>query len=1197
MNRMSSIENNSQDSSQSTVQSFVHLHVHSEYSLLEASAGVKDLAKQAAHLGMPALALTDNGNMFGAIEFYFACLDKGIKPILGVDTYLVNDRLIKGQDRNEIQRPPTRLVLLATSLKGYQNLCQISSAGYQEGFYYKPRIDYSILKNFNEDVIALTGGLRGEIPQAFLNEGKDLALEKIRRLKELFSDRLYLEINRTGISQWKEIDSFLQEASRITSVPLLAANDVHYLGQDDQMSQEVLICIGTNKTLQDESRFRLGSDQFYLKSAPEMRKLFKDLPQACDRTLEVADRINIKFRLKDDKGKPIYHLPSFPTQAGFTLSDEIRRITFEGLEVRFQEAAARKEEITPESRENYFKRLDFELGVIDRMGFNGYFLIVADFINWAKAQDIPVGPGRGSGAGSLVAFSLRITDLDPVPYFLLFERFLNPERISMPDFDIDFCQDRRQEVIQYVTEKYGQKSVSQIITYGKLQCRAAIKDVGRVLGLSFAEVNTVTGLVPDKLNITIEEALEQEPRLREMMEANPTVATLIDLARRVEGLVRHAGIHAAGVIIASDELVKYAPLYKGADGENVVQYDMKHAEKIGLIKFDFLGLKTLTHINRALQLVEKNKGLKIKPNEISLNDPGIYEIMSRGDTAGIFQFEGEGITNAIRLIRPNSFFDITAINALYRPGPMAMIPEFAKRKNGEAPVEFIFDDLKEVLQETYGIIVYQEQVMGIASQIAGYSLGEADMLRRAMGKKIKEEMDQHRIRFLKGAKEKGFDEKKSEELFELMYKFADYGFNKSHAAAYCVIAAQTAWLKKYYPAEFYAALLSTELADTDKVVQYVKDAQKHQLKVLPPHINHSEFLFTVKGEDIYYGLGAIKGVGEIAVKAIIEARDTLANKQFLSIDEFFETVDVKKLNKKVVEAMIKAGAFEGFGTHRAELAQGFHKYIERADEIRHDREVGQASLFDLGPATDMKVKLDTVKTWTRSMSLAYEKEVLGFYLSDHPLKGFENAASIWTTGVVSDLPRIFAEHKAKTVVDNNKQKYDFRNRDGNKKRVIIAGIITETKEFITKKGSRMAFAKIEDMTGSCELLIFPDAFAQFEALVKEERPLLVGGFLEGEENGLKIIIDNMMLMEEALKKTKRMVLHLNKLEESQYALLASLLKEYPGQTKVEMVLDIPDLKQKVVFESEGLAGVSISNEFLETLHSQMGKTDFMEMMV
>jgi DNA polymerase-3 subunit alpha len=569
--------------------------------------------------------------------------------------------------------------------------------------------------------------------------------------------------------------------------------------------------------------------------------------------------------------------------------------------------------------------------------------------------------------------------------------------------------------------------------------------------------------------------------------------------------------------------------------------------------------------------------------------------MSSGDTAGIFQFEGDGITNTIRMIKPGNFLDITAINALYRPGPMAMIPDFAKRKHGEEPVVYIFDELKEILQETYGIIVYQEQVMAIASKIAGYSLGEADMLRRAMGKKIKEEMDQHRVRFLQGAKSRGFDEKKSEEVFELMYKFADYGFNKSHAAAYCVVAAQTAWIKNYYPAEFFAALLSTELSDTDKVVQYVKDAQKRGLKILPPHINHSDFLFNVKGDDIYYGLGAIKGVGEAAITAIFEAREKMPEQKFNTIEEFFENVDLRRVNKKVIESMIKAGAFDGFGYHRAQLMSGYSKFLERAEETRKDKEVGQVSLFEMGPAQDEKVILENATPWTRTISLAYEKEVLGFYLSDHPLNGYENLASVWVTGSISKMPEILEEHKKKISMDSSKQKYDFRNRDGNKRRVVLAGIIAESRDLITKKGTRMAFAKLEDLTGSCELVIFPDTFAKFENLLKEEKPLLVGGFLEGEGGAVKIIVDNMALLDEALKKTKKMILHLHKLDEVHYQKLYSLLTGHPGATSLEVVIDVPDMNTKVSVQPEGISGVSISSELFESIQAEFGRMDFIEM--
>lgn len=1176
--------------------SFVHLHVHSEYSLLEAACRVKALAKKAAEYGMPAVALTDNGNMFAAAEFYFAAKDNNVKPLIGLDAYLApGSRLEKKQDRDLGFQPLRRLVFLAQNIEGYRNLNKLSTIGYQEGFYWKPRIDYEVIEKYHENLICLTGGLRGEIADSFLNEGPDQALERLRRLQKIFGDRLYLEMCRTGLPEWQKINPFLLEASKITGVPIVASNDVHYMTPDDQLAQEVLVCIGTNKTLADESRFKLGSSEFYFKKPEQMHRLFEDVPEAVARTLEVADRCDVKFKLKDDSGKPIYHLPTFPTEGGRSLKEEIATKALSGLEERFDEAKLRHEAVPEEKKPDYYKRLDFELGVIDRMGFNGYFLIVQDFINWAKDHDIPVGPGRGSGAGSLVAYSLRITDLDPIPNFLLFERFLNPERISMPDFDIDFCQDRRQEVIQYVTQKYGQASVSQIITYGKLQARAAIKDVGRVLGMTFPEVDVVTKLIPDKLGVTLKEALEMEPRIREAMELNPTVNTLLDLAQRVEGMVRHAGIHAAGVIIADGQLVRHAPLYRGADGEQVVQYDMKHAEKIGLIKFDFLGLKTLTHINHALRLIEKNRTLKITTKQIPTNDDKVFEMLGRGDTAGVFQFEGEGITDATRKIRPSSFGDITAITSLYRPGPMANIPEFTDRKHGKSKVEYLIEDTKEVLSETYGIMVYQEQVMGIASRIAGYSLGEADMLRRAMGKKIKEEMDRQRIRFMEGAKAKGYDEKASNELFDLMYKFADYGFNKSHAAAYSVITMQTAWLKCYYPTEFFAALLSTELSDTDKIVKYSKDAAKRGLTVKPPHVNFSDYYFGAHGDEIYFGLGAIKGVGEGAVLAIIEARDQLPEKKFSSLDEFFNTIDVRRVNKKVIECLIKAGAFEGFGVHRAQLMAGYQKYLDRAEGKRKDRELGQTSLFDLGPSDEAEVKLENIKTWTRTASLAYEKEVLGFYLSDHPLKGFENLAEIFTTCKVADLPAYAKQEAAQPQAPVAKTKENRWGRDANKKRVIVAGLISDLRELITKKGTRMAFAKIEDLSGSCELVIFPDAFARNEIMCRDEKPVLVAGSLEAEEGSAKIMVDTVSPMEDILKKTKRMVLHLERLPEKDYGRLESVLRGHPGATSVSLEIDLKEVNRKVELETEEKISVSISNEFFENIHSLFGRTDFIEL--
>jgi DNA polymerase-3 subunit alpha len=1143
--------------------SFVHLHVHSQYSLLESTGQTKVLAKKAAELGMPALALTDNGNMFGAIEFFFACKDAGVKPILGLEVFLApKGRLVKGEDREAAQQPNRRTVLLAENFQGYQTLCQISTIGYQEGFYYRPRIDMDVLEKHNAGIIALSGGVMGEIPWTFKNRGPDEALEKIRQFKKIFGDRFYLEMNRTGLPVWEEINPFLLEASKITGVPYVAANDIHYLKREDQIPQEVLICIGSNKTLHDETRFKLGSDQFYFKSSEEMRGLFQSYPGACDRTLEIADRVNIKFKLKDDQGRPIYLLPSFPTAEGNTTKDEMARLSLEGLERRFAEALARKESIAEDQKKSYYDRLEFELGVIDKMGFNGYFLIVQDFIGWAKNNNIPVGPGRGSGAGSIVAYSLRITDLDPMPYNLIFERFLNPERISMPDFDVDFCQEHRGRVIEYVTKKYGQQSVSQIITYGKLQARAAIRDVGRVMGMTFAEVDVVAKLIPEKLGITLKEAVETEPRMRDLMDQDSKIASLMDLAQKIEGLVRHAGIHAAGVIIADGNIMDHAPLYRGTAGENVVQFDMKHAEKIGLIKFDFLGLKTLTHIQDALNLVEKNRGKKITTQDISLLDPGIYSIMCAGNTAGIFQFEGEGITDLIRKAKPTTFEDIVAINALYRPGPMDMIPDYLSRKHGEKKVEYMFPALEPILKETYGVIVYQEQVQLVAARIANYSLGEADLLRRAMGKKIAEEMDAQKSRFLKGANENQYDLDKAGELFDLMAEFAKYGFNKSHAAAYCVVAAQTAWLKNYYPVEFYAGLLSNEMSDTDKIVKYVKDAQRHGIEVKPPHVSHSEFKFTVFGDVIYFSLGAIKGVGEGAVEAIVKARAQTAAGKFESLEEFFELVDLKKVNKKTLEALIKAGAMDGFGYNRHELFLGFSQFIERAGKVREEREAGQTSLFALDEVekAQERVVLSAKENWSRALSLSNEKEVLGFYLSDHPLNGFDHLLKPFTSGRIGDLGGLASKAK-----------------------VHFVGLVSTLREIITKKGTRMAFAKLEDQSGAIELVIFPDVFAAAEMMLKQEGAILVSGTLEKDDSGAKLLVETVKRVDDVYQKVRKIVVSLTPDRKDSIHLLRTAFEKYPGESIVELRLMLPDLRKSVELELLDFKGVRVGEKFFEDL--------------
>jgi len=1145
--------------------SFVHLHTHSQFSLLEATCRTKNLAKKAAEFGMPALALTDLGNMFGAIEFYFACKDANIKPIIGLEVFIApKSRLVKGEDKEAAQMPTRRLVLLAQDYTGYQTLCRLSTIGYQEGFYYRPRVDYETLEKHSQNVIVLSGGLPGDVAWTFLNKGPEAALEKINYYKNLYGDRFYLEVCRTGVKGWETVIPFLQEASKTTGVPLVAANDIHYLTRDEQMAQEVLLCIGNNKSLQDENRYRLGSDQFYFKSEDQMRDLFQDMPEVCDRTSEIAERCNLKFHLKDEKGAPIYHLPSYPTTEGVSLEDEIARIARVGLEARFEEASKRGEAVPEEKKPKYLERLEYELKMITKMGFNGYFLIVQDFIGWAKRHNIPVGPGRGSGAGSLVAYSLKITDLDPMPYNLIFERFLNPERVSMPDFDIDFCQEHRGRVIEYVTQKYGRDSVSQIITYGRLQTRAAIRDVGRVMGLTFSEVDVVAKLVPEKLGITLAEAIETEPRLRDLMELDPKVNTLMDLAQKIEGLVRHAGIHAAGVIIADGNIGDKAPMYRGTEGENVVQFDMKHAEKIGLIKFDFLGLKTLTHIQEALDLVRRNRGKSFTVQDISLSDKGIYEIMCKGDTAGIFQFEGEGITDLIRKSKPSCFEDIVAINALYRPGPMDMIPDYVARKQGEQKINYLFPQLEDILKETYGVMVYQEQVQLVAAKIANYTLGEADMLRRAMGKKIAAEMAAQKKRFLEGAQANGHDPKKAEQLFDLMAEFANYGFNKSHAAAYCVVAAHTAWLKNYYPVEFFAALLSTEMSDTDKIVKYVKDAQQgHNIEVVPPHINHSEYKFAARGDKILFSLGAIKGVGEGAVQAIVEARERLVDKKFENLEQFFAEVDTRKVNKKAIEALIKAGAMDGFGYNRNELMTGFAQFIERSEGIRNDREAGQTSLFDLGDETlsaSNRVQLEKLEPWSRAMSLSQEKEVLGFYLTDHPLRGLETVGKVWGAVSVGSLTNL--ESKSKTHV---------------------MGLISTMREIITKKGTRMAFARVEDMSGSVELVIFPDTFAQYERILKSDSALVVSGTVEKEEDHPKIIVEQLRASEDLFKQIKRITLDVQPQMAAKMALVKEWADKYPGDTALSLRLHMPDLKQSVELELKELRGVKPSGEALDTL--------------
>ena len=1098
--------------------SFVHLHTHTQYSLLEATCKIEDLVDLAVKYEMPAIAFTDYGNMFGAIESYFACRKKNIQPILGLEAFVTDNRFVKG-DKTSHKMPNRQIVLLAKNFKGYQQLCQINTKGQQEGFYYRPRIDMEVLKEFSEHLICLTGGLKGIVPLKFIDQGSDAALAEIRQLKEIYKEDLFLEIQKPGnSSQWDKINEFLLKVSKELNIPVVATNDVHFINKEDAIARDVLDCIRTNTTLHEASNHKTISDEYYFKSSEEMQKLFADIPEAISNTLEIAKKCQVEFQLKDEKGQLVYHLPGYPTQEGRGLLEEITVQAKQGLESRFSESTQ-----TISNKDKYYDRLNHELEIIHSMGFSGYFLIVQDFIKWAKTQKIPVGPGRGSGAGSLVAYSLMITDLDPVRYNLIFERFLNPERISMPDFDIDFCQYRRQEVIEYVTQKYGKASVSQIITFGRLQARAAVRDVGRVLGMTFAEVDVIAKLIPDTLGITLDMAIEQEPRLRELMDSDPKSMQVLELARKIEGLNRHASIHAAGVVISDQPLVQLAPLYRGKEGENVIQFDMKSAEKIGLIKFDFLGLRTLTHIDKTIKLISSNRQKDISPGEISLSDKGIYELMSQGDTSGIFQFESTGITNLICKFNPKSFEDITAINALYRPGPMQMLDEFISRKHGHSKINYLFKELEPILKETYGIIVYQEQVQLIAAKIANYSLGEADILRRAMGKKKLEEMAQQKARFLNGAIEVNkYNSKKAEELFLLMAKFAEYGFNKSHAAAYCVIAAQTAWLKFHYPHEFYTALLSVEMPYPKKLIKYIRDVKSKGLDLRPPHVNFSDYEFSIQKESIFFGLGAIKGVGRGVVECIVSVR---SKEPFKDIKDFFHRVDSKVLNKKTIECLIQAGALDNLGSSRSQIWHSYEKIIRLSEEDRKDQEIGQISLFKASDQSGFV--LPETEPWSQQECLKREKEVLGFFLSDHPLNSVQYLLNKFTTCGIGQL-----------------------SEQTNKKRVKVAGLVTSIRERVTKKGTLMAFVNLEDLTDELELIIFPDNYSKVKIL--EDEIYIMTGILDKIGESSKVLVDQVELLEDRIKSTKEICVFLKESECDKLGKLKSIFKKHPGHIQLSL---------------------------------------------
>ncbi|MDH5202660.1 MAG: DNA polymerase III subunit alpha [Nitrospirota bacterium] len=1049
---------------------YVPLHLHTEYSLLDGAIRIKELVEQAVAYRMPAVAITDHGNLFGAVEFYRRAIKAGLKPIIGCEVYVAPGSRFEKRNAPDVEEASFHFILLAKDNSGYRNLVTLVTKAYTEGFYYKPRIDLNLLTQYSGGLIGLTSCLKGEVPYYLQRGMVDKAREKALEYKHILGpENFYIEIQDNGLSEQEKVNRMLVELARELHINVVATNDCHYMKREDTMAHDVLLCIQTGKTIKDKNRLHFNSDGFYFKSPEEMKNAFRDIPEAILNTRAIAERCNVEFKL----GETL--LPVYTLQNGQSQDALLNSLSFDGLYKKFG----------PEPKSIYIERLKRELDIIRKIGYASCFLIVWDFISYAKEKGIPVGPGRGSAAGSLVSYCLGITDIDPVKYTLLFERFLNPERVSMPDIDVDFCKDRRSEVISYVTEKYGKDHVAQIITFGTMAAKAAIRDVGRALDFPYAEVDRIAKLVPTTLNITIEETLKIEPQLKALYDTNPKIKELIDVAIRLEGLCRHASTHAAGVVISPEPLTDYTPLYKSPSDESVItQFDMGAIEKIGLLKFDFLGLKTLTVIDKTLKYMKDNgKDLSLK--DISFEDKKTYELLSSGQTTGIFQLESAGMRDLLTKMLPNRFEDLIAIVALYRPGPIGsgMIDDFIKRKKGQTPVKYELPQLKEILDETYGIILYQEQVMSIANKLANFSMGQADILRKAMGKKRPEEMEKLKESFIQGARANGTSEKKAKKIFDLMALFAEYGFNKSHSAAYAYLAYQTAYLKTHYPVEFMAATLSSDMDNTDKIVKSINECREMGIVILPPDINLSGKEFKVIGNSIRFGLEAVKGVGSAAIDSILESRDT--DGPFTSVTNFLERADTRKVNKKVIESLVKAGAFDSLGTTRAGAMELMSKMINGSIRVKVS---GQQSIFGDAPEEPM----ESDKEWDESELLKHEKEALGFYITGHPLTKYSRQLEKIYTKKTSELEEI---------------------PDGEE--VQVGGILRNIKKIQTKsKAEIMAYFTLEDADGSVEVIVFPQLYRNSLQLLQKDTLLLVKGTVDKTEKGIKIVSTEILRLDE-----------------------------------------------------------------------------------
>jgi DNA polymerase-3 subunit alpha len=1136
---------------------FVHLHLHSQYSLLDGAIRFEELFPLARTYGMKSLALTDHGNMFGAIEFYQGAINYGIKPIIGCEIYVAPESRLK-KEPGKFKDLSYHLVLLVKNQEGYANLIRLVSLAHLEGFYYKPRVDKKLLEEHNKGLIALSGCLKGEIPALLLDGKQDEAKAVAGWYTEIFDEgRFFLEVQDIGLEEQKVVNEGLVAFSRELGIPLVATNDCHYLRREDAVAHDVLLCIQTGKTVKDPKRMKFSTDQFYLRPVEEMETLFAHYPEALQNTLEIAERCNLELRFEE------YHLPRFKPPTGESLDHYLDKTAQEGLKRRFGDISG-----ASKGRERYVQRLLEELSIIKSTGFSGYFLIVADFINYAKERGIPVGPGRGSAAGSLVAYSLGITDIDPLTYDLIFERFLNPERISPPDIDVDFCIEGRDDVIRYVTEKYGTENVAQIITFGKMQAKAVVRDVGRVLDIPYKEVDAIAKLIPNTLNITLDQALEQEPRLEELAARNEIVSNLLSLARSLEGMVRHASTHAAGVVISHRPLMEYIPLYRGGNGEVVTQYAMKDVERVGLVKFDFLGLKTLTVLSKAAELIERTRGKKIELTRLPVDEEETFTLLGSGDTTGIFQLESSGMRDLLVKLRPETFTDLIALVALYRPGPLGsgMVDEFIKRRHRKSAVRYEVPKVKEILEDTYGVIVYQEQVMRIASTLANFSLGDADILRRAMSKKDPAEMERLKEKFIEGARNNGIQMEKAERIFEMMAKFAEYGFNKSHSAAYALIAYQTAYLKVHYPTEFMAALLTCDMDNTDKVMRYVAECREKGIEILPPDINESNWGFTVSGEKIRYGLGAVKNVGFGAVEEIL--RHHKEGEQILSLFDFCESVDLRKVNRRVIESLVKAGAFDSTGAHRSQLMLVLEEALEQGQARQKERRGGQPALFEGLTYPHGQTHLPDLEEWPENQLLSFEKDVLGFYLTSHPLIKYQQDIRELTTADMETL-----------------------NEMANGTQVTVGGLVAEVKEIVTKKGDQMAFLSLEDMRGRVEVIVFPDLFRTARPYIKVDMPVLIRGILDKGEERPKVKASSLVPLDEAKKGTISKVhfrLRTPGLSREQLLRLKEILKENRGGCEPLLHLIVPHRSEVIMALSPELM-VAPSEEMRRSVEGLFGE--------